>query len=76
MQDNAQFFLVFRIIFAGLFIFTLVAGGYLFKNYQRLFGVHVDMPSESVSARNYSKLLVFLIWIHAMSITGSFALMR
>lgn len=76
MQDNAQFFLVFRIIFGCLFILTLVAGGYLFKNYRKLFGVHADMASESVSARNYSKLLVFLIWIHAMLITGSFALMH
>jgi len=76
MQDNTQFFLVVRIIFACLFILTLVAGVYLFKNYQRLFGIHADMPSESGSARNYSKLLVFLIWIHAMLITGCFALMR
>ena len=75
MQDNAQFFLVLRIIFTCFFLITLVTGAYLFKNYQKLFGIDPNMPSESSGARLYSKTLVFLIWGHAVLITGGFALM-
>ena len=75
MQDNAQFFFVLRIVFTCFFILTLVAGAYLFKNYQKLFGVDPNAPSESGSARFYSKTLIFLLWGHAVLITGGFALM-
>ena len=75
MQDNAPFFLVLRIIFAGLFIASLLAGVYLFKNYQKLFGVDPNVPSESDGARLYSVTLVFGVWAHIVLITGAFALL-
>jgi hypothetical protein len=65
--------LLFRVIFTGLFIATLLAGVYLFKNYQRLFGVDPNIPSENGSARAYSKVQVFSVWVHAVLLTGAFA---
>lgn len=72
MQDPMFFF---RMIFTGLFFATLVAGFYIFKNFQKLFGVDPNIPSENSSARAYSKVQVFSIWIHAVLLTGAFALM-
>jgi hypothetical protein len=74
MQDNAQFYFIFRLIFIGLFIGTLLAGAFIFKNYQKLFGIDPNQPNETNSARFYSKTLIFLIWGHAVVITGGFAL--
>jgi hypothetical protein len=73
MQDDVL--LMFRLIFTGLFLGTLVAGFYLFKNFQRLFGVDPNIPSENGSARAYSKIQVFSVWIHAVLLTGAFALL-
>jgi hypothetical protein len=73
MQSDVLLF--FRLIFTGLFIGTLLAGGYIFKNYQRLFGVDPNVPSENGSARAYSKVQVFSVWIHAVLLTGAFALL-
>ena len=73
MQNDALF--LFRMIFTGLFFATLVVGYYIFKNYQRLFGVDPNIPSENGSARAYSKVQVFSIWIHAVLLTGAFALL-
>lgn len=73
MQDDVL--LLFRFIFIGLFIGTLLAGVYMFKNFQRLFGVDPNIPSENGSARAYSKVQVFSVWIHAVLLTGAFALL-
>ena len=73
MQTDVLLF--FRLIFTGLFIGTLLAGVYLFRNYHRLFGVDPNIPSENGSARAYSKVQVFSVWIHAVLLTGAFALM-
>lgn len=73
MQENASLFI--QIIFTGLFLVTVLAGGYLAKNFQRFFGVDASMPSEGVSSRTYTRTMVFLIWIHAFFLTGSFALL-
>jgi hypothetical protein len=70
-----EIFLFVRIIFTGLFVVTLLAGVFLFKNYQRLFGVDPDMPSEGESSRAYSKVQVFSVWGHAVLLTGAFALL-
>jgi hypothetical protein len=70
-----EIFLFVRIIFTGLFVATLFAGVFLFKNYQRLFGVDPDMPSEGDSSRAYSKVQVFSVWAHAVLLTGAFALL-
>ena len=73
MQDEVL--ILFRLIFTGLFVATLFAGVYLFKNYQRLFGVDPNIPSENGSARAYSKVQIFSVWIHAVLLTGAFALL-
>ncbi len=67
--------LLIRLPFGLLFLGTLLAGVYLLRNYERLFGVDPDMPSETDSSRTYSKLQVFLVWAHAVVLTGSFALL-
>lgn len=64
-----------RVIFTFLFIGTLVAGVYLLRNYERLFGKDPNMPSENSSSRAYSKLQIFVIWAHAVALTGAFALL-
>ena len=68
-------FLFLRLIFTGLFIGTLCAGVYLVRNFHRLFGVDPNMPSENGSARAYSRVQVFVVWGHAVLLTGAFALM-
>ena len=68
-------FLFLRLIFTGLFVGTLCAGVYLFKNFHRIFGVDPDMPSENGSSRAYSKMQVFAILGHAVLLTGAFALL-
>lgn len=73
MQNDAL--LAIRFVFAGLFIATLLAGVYLVKNHERLFGVDPDMPSENSSARGYSRMQIFVVWAHALFLTGAFALM-
>ena len=63
-----------RIFSALLFVGTLVAGVYLLRNFEQLFGTDPDMPSENSSARAYSKMQVFVVWAHAAALTGGFAL--
>ena len=69
-----EIFLFVRIVFTSLFFVTLAAGFYIFKNYQKLFGVDPNMPSEGPSSRAYSKVQVFSIWAHATVLTGALAL--
>jgi hypothetical protein len=73
MQTNAIF--IIRVIFTALFLVTLFAGVFLLKNYRRLFGVDPQMPSENSSSRSYSALQAFVIWGHAVLLTGAFALL-
>ena len=68
-------FLFLRLIFTGLFLGTLFAGFHLFRNFHRLFGVDPNMPSENSSHRAYSKMQVFVVWGHAVLLTGAFALL-
>lgn len=68
-------FLCLRIIFTGLFILTLLAGVWIWKNREKLFGIDSKMPDETSGARLYSKTLIWVIWAHAVAITGGFALM-
>jgi len=74
-MEKQAFFLVVRILFAGLFLAIALAGVYLVKHQARLFGVDPAMPSETGSSRTYSKLQVFVIWAHALFLTAAFALM-
>ena len=66
---------IFRIIFAVLFFVTLLGGGYMLKNFEKLFGVDPNVPSETGSSRAYSKVQAFSIWAHAVALTGTFALL-
>jgi hypothetical protein len=62
-----------QFIFTLLFIGTLVAGGYLLRNSERLFGVDPSIPSETDSGRAYGKLQAFVVWAHAVALTAAFA---
>ncbi|HEX8296148.1 MAG TPA: hypothetical protein VF593_07595 [Chthoniobacteraceae bacterium] len=73
MENEAAQFI--RIAFGAVFLLTLAAGGYLLKNYQQLFGVDPQLPSETESSRAYSRVQIFLVWIHAVFLTGSLALL-
>ena len=73
MQNDVLLFI--RLVFTGLFLVTLLVGGVLVKNYQRLFGIDADMPSETGSSRAYTRVQVFLVWAHFVVLTGSFALL-
>lgn len=72
---QSEILLFARIVFAGLFVLSLLAGAYLLKNYDRIFGKDPNMPSEGASSRAYSKVQVFSIWAHATALTGAFALL-
>ena len=73
MQNEAV--LVIRLLSSGVFLAALYAGYYMFKNYQRLFGVDPNMPSEGPSSRAYSQVQVFAIWAHVLIASGAFALL-
>jgi uncharacterized membrane protein len=72
---NNDVLLFFRWFFAGMFVLTLLVGAYLVKNFQKLFGMDPDMPSEGGSSRAYTRVQVFLVWAHFFVLTGSFALL-
>jgi F0F1-type ATP synthase membrane subunit c/vacuolar-type H+-ATPase subunit K len=63
-----------QIPFVLAFLLVLAAGIYIGLNFQRLFGHHAEIPSENESARTYTKVMVILIWLHALVLTGLFAL--
>ena len=46
---------VLRFVAALIFFASLYAGYYTLKNYQKLFGLNPDMPSEGSSSRAYSQ---------------------
>lgn len=73
MQNNAL--LTLQLISSALFILLLFGGVWILKNYQKLFGVDPDMPSENSSSLTYNKLQVITIWLHALLLTGAFALL-
>jgi hypothetical protein len=64
-----------QIIFALLFTIVLFVGGYLLANYNRIFGPDPSMPSENSSSRAYTKVQAAVIWLHALVLTGAFALL-
>ena len=69
-----ELLLVFRLLSAGGFVARLGVGCWLAWNYQRLFGVDPDMPSENASSRAYSQVQIFALWAHALAATAAFAL--
>ena len=72
---NNDALLLIRFFFTGMFIVTVLAGAYLVKNFQKLFGVDRNMPSETGSSRAYTRVQVFLVWAHFFVLTGSLALL-
>jgi hypothetical protein len=73
MQKNAL--LGLQLISAALFILLLFAGVWIWRNRHRLFGVDADIPSETPGARSYNMLQILALWLHALLLTGSFALL-
>lgn len=67
--------LLIQSVFTLLFVTVLVSGIYIFKNFEKLFGADPSIPSEGESSRAYTKAQVFLVWIHALFLTGGFALL-
>lgn len=64
---------VVRIIFTGLFVGTLVAGFFLFKNFDRILGADPQVPTDNSGSRGLNKVQVVVIWLHAVLLTGAFA---
>lgn len=67
--------LLFQLVFGFLFVGVLLAGLYIFRNFERLFGADPSIPSEGESSRAYTKAQVFLVWLHALILTGGLALL-
>ncbi len=67
--------LVCRICFGVLFVATLIAGYFLFKNFEKLLGRDPGFPGDSAGARSLNKVQVIVIWLHILAITGGFALL-
>lgn len=61
-----------RIFFIVCFVGTLLAGVYLWKHYERFFGVSPEGRRETSGERSYSKAQAAIVWIIAMKL---FALM-
>ncbi len=64
-----------RLIFAALFVLTLLGGAYLVRHYERIFGPDREVAGENESSRAYSKVQVICLWIHAAGLTAAFALL-
>ena len=66
---------IIQIIFGLLFVGLLGIGGYVLANFNRLFGPNPEIPSENESARTYTKVQFVVVWLHALGLTGAFALL-
>lgn len=64
---------VVRIVFGALFCATLVAGYFLFKNFDKLLGADPNVPTENSGSRGLNRVQVIVIWLHALLLTGAFA---
>lgn len=57
---------IFQVFCVLGLIITLLAGAYLWKNFDRYFGPDPNVPSERSSGRSYTRVQVFAIWAHAV----------
>lgn len=73
MQDDVL--LTFRILAGIVFFAVLFGGGYLAFKWDKFFGADTTMPSENSSSRTYTKTLVFVVWAHALVLSGGFMLL-
>ena len=65
---------VVRTVFSVLFVATLLAGAYLFRNFERLLGADPSVPTDNAGSRGLNKVQVVAIWLHILAITGAFAI--
>ena len=65
--------IVVRSVFSVLFVAALVAGVYLFKNFNRILGTDPQVPTENSGSLRLNKVQVVVIWLHILAITGPFA---
>ncbi len=72
MSNEAK--ILFQCLFTLAFVATLLAGFYLVKNDQKLFGHNPEIPGDNESGRTYNKVQVWAIWAHVAVLTGAFAL--
>jgi len=72
MHDQVGTFI--RCFFVGVFLITLLAGVYLWKNDERFFGVTDEVPSESDGARGYNRTQIWAVWAHVAFFSALFAL--
>jgi hypothetical protein len=64
-----------QIIFGLIFFGLLGIGGYVLAHFNRFFGPSPEIPSENSSARAYTKVQFVVVWLHALGLTGAFALL-
>lgn len=75
MNDQLDPLFVCRVFASISFFAVLFGGAYLVKNFDKLFGVDPEMPSENSSSRTYTRVQVFTVWAHALVLTGMLALL-
>ena len=73
-MPGMQVDLIVRIVFSVLFVATLIAGVYLFKNFERLFGYDPRIPTDNSGAQGLNKVQVISIWAHALALTAAMAI--
>jgi hypothetical protein len=73
MQNDATH--IIQIIFALFFFGLLAIGAYVLRHWARFFGPNPEIPSENASARTYTKVQFAVVWLHALGLTGAFALL-
>jgi hypothetical protein len=62
---------VVHVVFSALFVGTLAGGYFLFKHMDRL----LAHPNENAGSRGLNKIQIIVIWLHAVALTGAFALL-
>jgi len=75
MEPQMDAFFPLKIFFFGCLILTCIAGVFLFKYSERLFGKDPNMPSETSGARDYTKAQVFICWLVALKLFALMAFM-
>ncbi|HWB60806.1 MAG TPA: hypothetical protein VG733_15020 [Chthoniobacteraceae bacterium] len=73
--NPALFYHVVSIVSFCAFCGVIAAGVYLVRNFEKLTGADASVPSENSSSRTLGKLQIFLIWVHALILTGMLALL-
>jgi hypothetical protein len=64
-----------QVVFGTIFFLTICAGFLLVVNRDKWFGIDPNMPSENGSSRAYSKIQVFIVWMHVFLLSGAFLFM-